>query len=421
MSSKNNFFIAAAPLLLILFIDGMGLGLVFPILNNLIVDPSSHFIALSYSESARNFIFGAIVASFMLSWFFGAPFLGDLSDNIGRKKSLMICLIGATLGYLISAVGIMGNSIVLLILGRIVAGFTSGSQPIAQAAIIDISEPQHKTRNISYILLALSLGFIFGPLLGGVLSDKSIQPWFNFSLPFFFAAGISLLNALFLQFLFIETFTKTQNVKIKLHRAIEIFIAAFRHEKIRVLSLIFLIMVFGWSSFYTFISMYLLKKYNFDAFHITLFMAFMGVGFGIGNGFLANFCAKRFNLRATVIVTLFLGSVGILITVMAERPLYAWWSIIPIAALLSVAYALILTIFSNQVSDTAQGWVMGITGAIMALTFGINSLMLGLLSTLGVNVPLYISISGLAASAMLMFLFKDPGDKSRVYNPITGH
>src|ERR1700733_3216111 len=102
MSSRNNFLIAAAPLLLILFIDGMGLGLVFPILNNLIVDTHSHFIAASLSEHARDLIFGVIVAIFMLSWFFGAPYLGDLSDNIGRKKSLMICLIGQEIGYLIS-------------------------------------------------------------------------------------------------------------------------------------------------------------------------------------------------------------------------------------------------------------------------------------------------------------------------------
>src|ERR1700737_993839 len=98
MSSNKKFFFVAAPLLLILLIDGMGLGLVFPILSNLLVDSSSHFLA-TFSEGGRNFIFGAIVAVFMLCWFFGAPFLGDLSDSIGRKKSLMICLVGAAIGY----------------------------------------------------------------------------------------------------------------------------------------------------------------------------------------------------------------------------------------------------------------------------------------------------------------------------------
>ena len=407
MSSNKQFFLAAAPLLLILFIDGMGLGLVFPILNNIIVDPNSHFIATTFTETTRNLIFGTIVSLFMLSWFFGAPFLGDLSDSIGRKKSLLICLLGAAIGYLISGAGVTLNSLSLLILGRLVAGFTSGSQPIAQAAVIDLSTPEHKARNISFILLALSLGFVFGPLIGGILSNNAFVSWFNYSLPFYFAAGISLLNAFFLQIFFNETFTRSLNINIKLHRAISIFTSAFRHVKIRSLSFIFLIMIFGWSSFYTFISMYLLKKYHFDGFHITLFMAAMGIGFGIGNGFFANFCAKRFSLQSTVTWTLSLGAIGILLTVSSDSPSYAWACIIPIAMLLSVAFTMMLTIFSNQVDENSQGWVMGITGAIMALTFGLNSLLLGLLATFDFNMPLYISISGLLVSAVMMRLFKD--------------
>lgn len=406
MSSNKKFFLESAPLLLIILIDGMGLGLVFPILNNLIVDSSSQFVGL-LSESSRNFIFGAIVAIFMLCWFIGAPFLGDLSDNIGRKKSLTICLWGASAGYFISGIGVTVNSITLLIVGRMIAGFTSGSQPIAQAAIVDMSEPEHKTRNLSLVLLSLSIGFILGPLLGGILSNKAIVPWFSYSLPLYFAGIVSLLNVVFLQMLFHETFIKTAQVKVKLHRAIQIFSSAFKHEKIRNLSIIFLIMVFGWSSFYTFISMFLLKKFAFTPFNITLFMAVMGIGFGIGNGFLANYCAKRFNLQSTVIVTLLASSIGILLTVVSESPLIAWICIIPIAALLSVAYAMILTIFSNQVDANSQGWVMGITGAIIALTFGINSLFLGVLATLGVDVPLYISCFGILLSGILMVFFKE--------------
>lgn len=408
MSSTNKkFFVEAVPLLLILLIDGMGLGLVFPILNNLIVDPSSQFAA-TLSESARNVMFGSIVAVFMLSWFIGAPFLGDLSDNIGRKKSLMICLLGAAGGYLVSGLGVTAHSLTLLIVGRVIAGFTSGSQPIAQAAIVDMSEPEHKTRNISLVLLALSCGFILGPLIGGIFSNRELVPWFSFSLPFYFAAAISLLNAMLLQFLFHETFTTTaKKVELKFYRAIEIFISAFKHDKIRSLSVVFLIMLFGWSSFYTFISMFLLKKFNLSPFDITIFMAVMGIGFGIGNGFLANYCAKRFPLQKTVVTTLLLGAIAILFTVLAPTVTYAWVCIIPIAALVSVAYAMILTIFSNQVDSQSQGWVMGITGAMIALTFGINSLLLGFLTSLGVNAPLYISFMGLLVSGLLMCFFQE--------------
>ena len=104
MSAKSPFFTIAAPLFLVLFIDGMGLGLVIPVLNGLLFDTNSTFMS-QYANSAmmQNVIYGSIIGIFMLCWFFGAAILGDLSDKIGRKKSLLICLLGAALSYLISS------------------------------------------------------------------------------------------------------------------------------------------------------------------------------------------------------------------------------------------------------------------------------------------------------------------------------
>ena len=215
MQSKP-FFVLAGPLLLVLFIDGMGLGLVIPVLNGLIFDPNSQFLpANDFSPLMHNVIYGAIISIFMLCWFFGAAVLGDLSDQIGRKKSLIICLLGAFLSYLLSAWAVNASSLTLLLLGRVIAGVTSGSQPIAQAAIIDLSTPETKARNLGFILLSLSLGFIFGPLFGGLLSDKNISPYFNFATPFYFATLISFINIVFLYLFFNETFvSKTTTLKI---------------------------------------------------------------------------------------------------------------------------------------------------------------------------------------------------------------
>src|SRR5579872_2397994 len=151
MQKETNFFILAGPLLLVLFIDGMGLGLVFPLINGLIFDKNSTFLANTHFPPAmHNIIYGAIISIFMLCWFFGAAILGDLSDQIGRKKSLIICLVGTFLSYLIAAFSVTFQSLTFFIIGRVIAGFTSGSQPIAQAAIIDLSKQEHKARNIGF-------------------------------------------------------------------------------------------------------------------------------------------------------------------------------------------------------------------------------------------------------------------------------
>ncbi len=401
--SKDHFFIHAGPLLLVLFIDGMGLGLVIPVLNGLIFDPDSHFLPnVSYSPFMYNVIYGSVIGIFMLCWFFGAAILGDLSDQIGRKKSLIICLVGAFLSYLLSAVSVTYHSLILFIIGRMVAGFTSGSQPIAQAAIIDLSTKETKSRNIGYILLALSLGFIFGPLIGGVLADHRIVSWFDFATPFYFASLISFLNILLLMWLFKETYvSEVTTFKIKIYEAVNIFISAFQHKKVRVLSILFFIFIFGWSSFYSFISVYLYKTYEFNSSYISFYLTLMGVGFGIGNGFIANYLAKKFDLMA-----IFIGSsllTGIIIFLMMVFPSlwFVWLMVAPIACFVSTAYVSILTLFSNQVDDASQGWVMGITGSILAFVWGLNGVTVGLLAGFNVAYPIYISALCLGVTAVL--------------------
>lgn len=406
--SQKKFFIAAAPLFLVLFIDSMGLGLVFPILNALVFEPSAHFIHADLTKNVRNLLYGVTVSIFMFCWFFGAAFLGDLSDQIGRKKSLMICLIGAVIGYLFSAMAVVLSSYSLLLLGRMIAGFTAGSQSIAQAAIVDLSAPEHKARNLGLILFFTSLGFVFGPMVGGILSDSALVPWFNFAMPFYFAAIISLINTLLLWKLFHETFFHEHKIIFKLYHAIEIFIAAFKDEKIRDLSIILLVMIFGWSGFYSFISMYLLQVYHFTALQIGFYMGLMGVGFGIGTGFVVDLFTRRFSLKQGVITGCLLVALGSILTITAPQALYVWFDVLIVAISMALAYSTILTLFSNQVDADSQGWVMGITGAIMAFAFGLNSLLVGLLAGMSPKIPLILTvISLLLASLLMKTIFKE--------------
>jgi MFS transporter, DHA1 family, tetracycline resistance protein len=401
-ATNLKFFLAAGPLLLVLFIDGMGLSLVFPLLSTLIMDPAHSILALATSHNTRNHLYGVIVGIAMIAWFFGASYLGDLSDQVGRKKSLMICLIGAFLGYVASALGVIFSSITLLLVGRIVAGLTAGSQAIAQAAIVDLSTPETKARNIGFVMLACSLGFMLGPLISGVLSDQGLVSWFDFTTPFYFAAIVSLLNAILLQFLFQETFHKTDKVKVKLYRALEILISAFKHHKVRNLSVILLIMVFAWSGYYMFTPAYLLQKYSFTPLESGVFLAVMGAGFAVGTGVLVNYFTLRFSLKNIVIASLCLTVLFGIITITSSHTLSAWFAVAPLAASFGLSYVVLVTIFSNQVSAELQGWVMGITNAVMSIAFGLNAFLMGVLADWGIAVPFITAIVGWTLSAVLM-------------------
>jgi DHA1 family tetracycline resistance protein-like MFS transporter len=406
MSQKKT-LTAILPLFLVLFIDGMGLGLLFPILNTILIEPDAGFLPFDTSIGVRDFLYGITIGIFMICWFFGAAILGDLSDNVGRKKSLMICLIGSFLGYFLSAIAIVCHSFSLLLLGRMLAGFTAGSQPIAQAAIVDVSTEEHKARNIGLILLSVSLGFVFGPIFGGLLSDPHIMKGFGFETPMYFAAFLALLNAILLQFAFHETFTKAHaKLKIKWHHAVHIFISAFQHQGIRKYSLVLLVMIFGWSNYFSFISLYLLQTYHYSAMQNSLFLALMGLGFSIGCGYLVDRLTKKYEYQGLVIKGLFITAILVFLTLISSQQWVAWVATLLIGMSLSVAYSVLLTLFSNQVNENEQGWVMGVTGSIMALCFGLTSIFTGLIAQIGAILPMLLAAFGLATSAAILWMVR---------------
>ena len=90
------------------------------------------------------------------------------------------------------------------------------------------------------------------------------------------------------------------------------------------------------------------------------------------------------------------------LTVTAPQEFYIWFEVVLVAIAMAVAYSTILTLFSNQVDDDSQGWVMGVTGAIMALAFGVNGLILGVLSNFSLHVPILIAAVCLMGAAGLM-------------------
>lgn len=401
MIKKDN-LLTMLPLFLVIAIDSMGLGVIFPTLSSMIINTQSHFLPASSTMFYREFVFAVIVSVFMIAWFFGAAILGDLSDMIGRKKSLAICLLGAAIGYFISAMGIEFDSITLLIAGRLVAGFTAGSQAIAQAAIVDLSSDENRARNIGYMLLISSIGFVVGPFLGGVLSDTQLVSWFHFSTPLYFSCLMSLLNVGLLFGLFKETFTQTRRIQIRLGLAVSIFKEAFAHPKIRKLSLVLFIFIAGWSAYFSFIPQFLIRNYQYSSMQVALFMTVMACGFGIGFGVVVDLLSKRFSIQKSVCVNLIAAGVMTLFTIINRHLVLNWFFAIVIGLCVATAYSMIVTLCSQQASDDEQGWVMGITNSIMALAFGLSTLFGGLIASFGAAIPLMVMIVGMFLAAALI-------------------
>src|SRR3990167_2218874 len=132
MEAKSSFSVIM-PLFVVIFIDTLSGTLLGPILPILFVNSPDSILSPEVSPMLRYFLFGFTSSIFFIATFFACPILGDLSDRIGRKKIMIISLVGAFVGYLLSVVAVLMHTITLLLLGRMIAGITAGSISAAKA------------------------------------------------------------------------------------------------------------------------------------------------------------------------------------------------------------------------------------------------------------------------------------------------
>src|SRR3990167_4640761 len=162
-------------LILVILVDFMGVATVVTLFPNLLLGTHSIFPA-TWSASNKLTAMGVMLAIYPLGQFFGASLFGKLSDHHGRKKIMLLTLLGTCFGFLLSAISIDIASAALLFMSRLIAGLCAGNVAIAQASLIDVSRNEaEKTRNISYGQIAMGSAYIVGPVLGALLSQKSLK------------------------------------------------------------------------------------------------------------------------------------------------------------------------------------------------------------------------------------------------------
>ncbi len=410
MELRNNFSVIL-PLFLVIFIDTLSGSLLGPLLPALFVNSPDSILSTEIGSKARYFLFGFTQSIVFIAMFFSCPVLGDLSDRIGRKKVMIISLFGACIGYFLSVIAVFGHSISLFMLGRLIAGITAGNISAAKAAVIDVSNEKNKTINIGYILLALSLGSILGPLISGALSNTEWVSWFHITTPLYFAAIISFLNIVYLYFGYRESYTPTKK-SIDILSGLTAFTTSFVTPGIRGLSLSFLFMQFGWSIFIQFVSLFLTVRYQFTPYRIGLYMACMGVGFTLAFCYLLNLLTAHFALRKIAIFSIGLILLFIFSIITINHEITTWILSIPAATFLAIAYSVLVSLFSEAVSKDQQGWVMGLTGAITAFSFGLSGLVAGVLVDIDVSAPIWLSLLMLAISVISVCIGVKPKELS---------
>ncbi|WP_461538107.1 MFS transporter [Spongorhabdus nitratireducens] len=380
-----------------IFVDIMSFGLVTP----MIVAAFAEDIFLAASpDTVRDLAQAIAFAIFPLGMFLGAAVLGDLSDHWGRRKTLMLCMVGLLFSFGLMGVSMASGLVSLLLLGRLCAGLMCGATAIGQASIIDLSTEDTKTQNLSRITLANVSAHFLGPGMGAALAGFGLY-W-----PFVAISALALGSMIWIYLRLEETVTTRAQEPVDWLLPVRTFRAAFNNRNIRRLSLCHIQFHTGNCMVYQFFYIYLASHYHYSPVELGLFSAVCaGSGGMIAILWLLPWLQKRYTPRILTIASLFCSAIFSVLFAL-DFSIAAHWIIALLWSMaIVVAYVSTLALFSDCADSESQGWAMGIASSLFAFSFILGGLSASLLTLLGVNNLIILGGAFLAGSALTLKLY----------------
>jgi len=339
---------ALSLIFLTVFIDLLGFGILIPIL------PTFATKVLHVDEMA----IGIAIAIYSLVQFFFNPIFGELSDKHGRKPMIVISLFINAIGYVIFA---FTSSFLLLIISRIVAGIGGSSIGVAQAYIADITTKENRSKGMGLIGAAFGLGFVFGPLIGGLLSK------YGYMVTGFASGGFSIL-AFVLTLLLLPESLKQKNKQIRKRKLFDVnsFKKVFSKPLLAILVVLFFILTFSVANIYGTFALLGYKIYGFTDLQNGYMYGIIGLMSAIVQGGLLNYISKYVNDKKLIIFGSLFMIVGL--GLMPYGGSFFWLAII--VTVLSFGTGTLqptlLSMISKVTSESEQGVTLGINQSLSA-------------------------------------------------------
>jgi MFS transporter, DHA1 family, tetracycline resistance protein len=360
MASKRN--AAIGFIFVTLLIDVIGFGIIIPVMPKLIADLKQ----VDISTAAK---YGSyLTVAYALTQFVFAPILGNLSDKYGRRPVLLFSLFGFGIDYLFLA---LAPTYGWLFLGRIIAGITGASFSTAAAYIADISLPENRAKNFGMIGAAFGLGFIIGPLLGGLLST------FGQRIPFYAAAALALLNWAYGYFVLPESLAKENRREFNWKRANPVGTLLHLRKFPSVTGLIVSVLLLqiaahavmsNWNYF-------TIHRFNWNEKMVGISLAVVGILVAVVQGGLTRFINPKIGNEKSLYTGLILYSAGMLLFGLANVSWMMFVFLIPYC-LGGIAQPAIQAIMAGKVPPNAQGELQGALTSLMSLAAIIGPLLM---------------------------------------------
>lgn len=388
-------------LLGIITLDQAYTTLSLPIITLIFFADDSRLFATDTPHAIRSIWYGTCIATPYLVNLFFAPVISALSDEFGRKKTLLFELSSAFFYTLVAGIGVYTGSLGLVVVSFIIRGAFSRTNTTALSIVGDVCDKHTKLSFMSYLQLAISLGACIGPLVGGLIGNHFYFTTLNYSLVFFVSACLASVN-IALSYLYIDETLEhpnRQSVQSRWRSNLQSVAYVLTHPGILKISIILFALQISWSGFYQFIAPVLKTAYQFNAHSLGSFMGMVGFWLILGSGPVFKLLKHRLNPHHILNVGAALVLAGYAITIacyyhLIPGRLALWISAMIISVGDVITYICITTLYSNIVPSHMQGKVTGVNFLIIGMVWGSMSLIGGLLISYSIILPLIIAPTG---------------------------
>ena len=341
--------------LITLFIDVLGMGLVIPILPRLV----QNLIGGAVGEAS--FVFGLLVSIYAVMQFFCAPVLGALSDRFGRRPVILLALAGLGFDYVLLS---LAPTIWWLVLGRIVAGLFGATFTPVGAYIADVTPPEKRSASFGLMGVAFGLGFIAGPAVGGLLGETNLR------LPFMVCAGLTFINFLF------GLLVMPESLRAENRRAINwtqmnpvgAVRAVWRYRGVAAMLPVFLATQVAQQGLQSVWVPYTSYRYGWGVAQVGASLAVVGLLFAVSPGALVRPVVARFGEMRTLMLALVVAVLGMMLFGLATQG----WMMYAVTALYCLGLGLLNPalqgLMSRAVAPNEQGLLQGATASVMTGT-----------------------------------------------------
>ncbi len=342
---------------LAIVLDAVGIGLIFPILPALLRQ-------VAHTDNVAPYI-GAMTALYAAMQFVFAPVLGALSDRLGRRPVLLISLAGAAVNYLLLA---FAPNLVLLFVGRAIAGLTSANISVAMAYITDISPEEKRARRFGLFNAMFGIGFIIGPVIGGALGDTWLR------LPFVAAAALNGLNLLLAFFMLPESRTPSREaLDLSALNPLKPLRSVLAGRGLLPIVAIFFLFSATGEAYGTCWALWGGDTFQWNGLWIGLSLGTFGVCQTLAQAFLPGPAVRLLGARATILIGIAAVSAALVVMALA-RESWMIFAIMPLFALGGIGVPALQVLATSKVDGGEQGQLQGVLASVVSLASIISPL-----------------------------------------------